>query len=227
MNDRGRGRRAIGSAVRNGIGCGRRIDMTFARFTIGVLALLLCSAGMATAQYVNQGDGRLVPQQGRGGDTVTVLYRDGVEFLKKGECKDAEKKFLKVLDAVPRNSEANYLCGVALQCQKDFDGSVRYFRRAKRDDAHFYRAYEALGISALALGSREHAQRELDALDEFVGECGKKCPPILVRSRQKLVDAIAKFDGVPVEVHPKSPTNQADRTNEPKGEDAPDPNRVP
>jgi tetratricopeptide (TPR) repeat protein len=189
--------------------------------TIWILAIGLLAGGPSSAQYVNQPHD-LVPQLGRGGDSLTTIFKDGLEFLKKGECKKAEKKFLKVLDKVPRSSEANYLAGVALQCQKDWDSSLTYFRRAKRDDAQYYRAYEAFGVSALALGSRKHAQAELDELQTFIDACGQKCPPLLLQSHQKLVDAIAKFDGVPVQSSEHSgetygPTrDEATRVTKPK-----------
>jgi tetratricopeptide (TPR) repeat protein len=182
-----------------------------------ILAILSFSASIASAQYVGNG-GALVPAPGREGDTVTTLYRDAVEFLKKGECKKADRKLRKVLDKVPRNSEASYLRGIAHQCLKDYEGSLHYFRRAKRDDAQFYRAYEALGVSALALGSRQHAQAELDELKVFIDACGRKCPEVLRRSYQELGQAIEKFDGVAVQSPGLSPE---DPVIGPKQPDAP------
>ena len=144
------------------------------------------------------GGGRMAPSQDEDGSSLSKIFREGVAFLTDGECKRAEKKFRDVLKKVPRNSEANYLRGIALQCQQNFKSSVRYFKRAKRDDAEFYQAYGALGISYLALGSPERALDALKELTTFKEICEQgnlRCPPELLKAHKKLATAIERAEG--------------------------------
>ena len=148
------------------------------------------------------GGGLLVPGRDRGGSKLTTLFREGVAFLSEGECKRAERKFRAVLKKVPRNSEANYLRGVSLQCQDNHKSAVRYFKRAKRDDAQFYQAYGALGISYLTLERTDLAEKELEELDEFKELCqlgNRICPTTLLKSHRKLLAAIERTGGQPVD----------------------------
>jgi tetratricopeptide (TPR) repeat protein len=147
------------------------------------------------------GGGDMVPSGDRDGPGLTQTYRDGVAFLAEGECKRAARKFSAVLKRVPRNSEANYLLGISLQCQDKHKSAVRYFRRAKRDDAQFYQAYEALGISYLTLERPDLAENELVKLGEYKDLCqtgNRICPEKLLKSHRKLLAAIRRVEGQPV-----------------------------
>ncbi len=141
------------------------------------------------------GGGDAVPGRDRDGPTLSTLFQEGVTFLVDGECKNAEKKFRKVLKKVPRNSEANYLRGISLQCQDRHKFAVRYFKRAKRDDFQFYQAYEALGITYLTLERPDLALRELEELSTFKELCGignRICPEKLLKSHRKLLAAMKR-----------------------------------
>ncbi len=149
------------------------------------------------------GGGLLVPARDRGGTKLTMLFKEGVAFLAERDCKRAEKKFIAVLKKVPRNSEANYLRGIALQCQQKHLSAVRYFKRSKRDDVQFYQAYEALGISYLTLARPDLAEGELAALAEFVELCeigNRICPETLLKSHRKLLLAYSRVEGGAPEV---------------------------
>jgi Flp pilus assembly protein TadD len=148
------------------------------------------------------GGGRMVPSRDNDGATLSKLFSEGVAFLTEGECKLAEKKFRKVLKKVPRNSEANYLRGISLQCQRNHKSAIRYFKKAKRDDAQFYQAYEALGISYLTLERPDLAERELTVLSDFLEQCSgprQICPPTLLKSHEKLLVALKRTEGQSVE----------------------------
>jgi len=172
-------------------------------------SLFIVSFGLLLSSQAAFGQGGGVDGGGGGGDMVpsrtsklTDIYRDGVTLLADGECKRAEEKFKAVLKKVPRNSEANYLRGISLQCQKDHKSAVRYFKRAKRDDHQFYRAYDALGISYLMLERPDLAAKELQELDVFKELCGignRVCPEKLLKSYRKLSDAMKRTQGQPVD----------------------------
>ena len=175
--------------------------MTFIRFLFLIVTGLFFSAQLASGAGGIDGGGG-------GGDMVpsrttklTETFKDGVNFLTEGECKRAEKKFRAVLKKVPRNSEANYLLGISLQCQREHESAVRYFKRAKRDDAQFYQAYEALGISYLTLERPDLAEKELATLDSFKDLCqvgNRICPEKLLKSHRKLLAATKRVEGQPV-----------------------------
>lgn len=148
------------------------------------------------------GGGDMVPSQDRGGPGLVQTYKDGVAFLAEGECKRAARKFSAVLKKVPRNSEANYLLGISLQCQDRHKSAIRYFKRAKRDDAQFYPAYGALGITYLTLERPDLAEKELNDLTVFKELCeigDRICPPALLKSHEKLATAIKMLEGQAVE----------------------------
>jgi len=148
------------------------------------------------------GGGGMVPSHDRDGPGLVQTYKDGVAFLAEGECKRAAKKFRAVLKEVPRNSEANYLLGISLQCQDRHKSAVRYFKRAKRDDAQFYRAYGALGITYLTLERPDLAEKELNDLTVFKELCelgDRICPPALLKSHRTLEAALKRIKGEPIE----------------------------
>jgi len=148
------------------------------------------------------GGGAMVPSHDRDGPGLAQTYKDGVAFLAEGECKRAARKFSAVLKKVPRNSEANYLLGISLQCQDRHESAVRYFKRAKRDDAQFYPAYGALGITYLTLERPDLAEKELNDLTVFKELCelgDRICPPALLKSHRKLEAALKRIKGEHVE----------------------------
>jgi Flp pilus assembly protein TadD len=127
---------------------------------------------------------------GRGPDLAKV-YREGVELLADGDCEKAERKFRTVVKAVSRNPEANYMRGVAYQCQGKHKRATRYLKKAVRYDDEMYAAYEKLGISYLALGEEKDAKRQLDYLETFKQGCDETCPATLLEAHANLASAVA------------------------------------
>lgn len=147
------------------------------------------------------GGGDMLPQREQT-QKLTQIWKDGVALLAEGDCKRAEKKFEDILEKVPRNSEANTLRGIALQCQKKYNTAIQYFKRAKRDDSQFYLAYEKLGISYLALARPDYAEEQLEELAAIKKLCeirNRRCPPQLLTSHQNLAEAIKRFAGTPID----------------------------
>lgn len=145
------------------------------------------------------GGAGLMPLESESGPGLTNVFRQGISFLTEGKCKDAEKKFERVLKKVPRNSQANYLRGVSLQCQRRYKRAVRFFKLARRDDAKYWAAYEQLGMSYLVLNRRDLAEMELARLDDLKDMCRLRCPAGLLKSRGNLIDAMKRIDGEPLD----------------------------
>jgi Flp pilus assembly protein TadD len=166
--------------------------MHFTRVASSVVVFLALSAQIASAAGGGGGGG--AGFGGGGGADLNKVFRDGLAFLADGECKKAEKKFKKIVKAVPRNPEANYLRGVALQCQDKHKAATRYLKKAARYDDKMYAAYEKLGISYLAIGKPDEARSQLEYLDSLRQQCRKTCSPELLQARATLASAIAKPD---------------------------------
>lgn len=173
------------------------------KFSIVVLAILCLGLSAQTALAQGGGvdggggGGRAVPDQDNDGPGLTKLFKQGVNLLTKGDCKLAERKFKRVLKKVPRNSEANYLRGVSLQCQDKHKQAIRYFKRARRDNALFYRAYAELGMSYLVLNRPDLASPQLRELEKLKRTCGDRCPSYLLKSVAKLRKAFDRIKGRP------------------------------
>jgi len=142
----------------------------------------------------NMGGGSPGGFGGRSGADLTETFEEGVQQLADGECKLAEKSFRKVLRAVSKNPEANYLRGLALQCQGEHKAAARYLKKARRYDRKFYAAYEKLGVSYLALDDREDAEEQLEDLAEMIEDCDGDCSSKLMRAHADLKAAIEGVD---------------------------------
>jgi tetratricopeptide (TPR) repeat protein len=132
-----------------------------------------------------------------GGADLNEVFQEGARQIAAGDCKQAESSFKKILGAVSKNPEANYMRGVALQCQEKHKAATRYLRKARRYDKKLYSAYQMLGVSYLELGEREDAQEQLDDLDRLFEACDGSCPRELARARSQLNQAIARSDPDP------------------------------
>ena len=164
--------------------------MHFTRLAFLVAFCLALSAPVASAAGAGGGGGGGFSGGGSGTD-LNKVFRDGLELLEDGDCKKAEKKFRKIVKAVPRNPEANYFRGVALQCQDKHKAATRYLKKAARYDDKMYAAYEKLGMSYLALGEPDEARSQLEHLDSLRQECRKTCSAELLQAHATLASAIA------------------------------------
>ncbi len=161
--------------------------------TRNVLSVLTSIALFGQPAFAAGGSGGLGEGGGRGPD-LTETYREGVRLLTDGDCKKAERKFRTVVKAVSRNPEANYMRGIALQCQDKHKTAVRYLKKAVRYDDEMYTAYEKLGISYLALGEMEDAQGQLRQLETLKLDCGETCSSALLEAHTSLASAIADLE---------------------------------
>ena len=126
---------------------------------------------------------------------LSKVFREGTELLAEGECAKAEKKFRKVVKAVPKNPEAHFLLGATYRCQGEHKSAIRAFKRAKRYDSELYAAYQMLGASYLELGDRAEAEAELDDLSEMLTACAEDCSDEMKAAHAKLRAAL-EVEGV-------------------------------
>jgi tetratricopeptide (TPR) repeat protein len=164
--------------------------MSSIRFAAILVACFFLSTQLSSAAGGGNIGGPGPAQGSRRGPDLTETYREGVELLATGDCKQAEKRFRSVLKKVSSNPEANLMRGAALQCQGKHKAATRYLKKAKRYDKKLYAAYQRLGVSYLEMGKRDEAQEELDDLTELLESCGQQCPKGLSRSHSQLEAAL-------------------------------------
>ncbi|MGH6633922.1 MAG: tetratricopeptide repeat protein, partial [Sphingopyxis sp.] len=64
----------------------------------------------------------------------TVDYKKGADAFAAGKYAEAAKAFKKVVSAVPKNPQANYLLGASYMAQGDFSRAVKPLEAAVRYD---------------------------------------------------------------------------------------------
>lgn len=163
-------------------------------FVFGVPSLVWAAGGGGGG-----GGGQWQGIGGGGGSSrrLSKLFREGTELLAEGECANAEKKFRKVVKAVPKNPEAHFLLGATYRCQGEHKSAIRAFKKAKRYDSELYAAYQMLGASYLELGDRAEAEAELADLSEMLTACAEACSDKMKAAHAKLRAALEVEAGAP------------------------------
>jgi len=113
-------------------------------------------------------------------------FRAGIAALGENRFKDAKQNFDHVLVMATKDPNANYYAGMARLGLKDNKGAVRFFEKAIKYDDNMIQAHKQYGIALAALGQKDKAQAELDALKARATQCGDSCP-----QAADLKDAIA------------------------------------
>jgi len=119
----------------------------------------------------------------------TVDYQKGVDAFASGKYAEAAKAFKKVVSAVPRNPQANYLLGASYMAQGEFSRAVKPLQTAVRYDAKMIDARRDLGIAQAKLGKPAKADEQLAALKAMQEGCADACA-----DAAKLIDAIARLE---------------------------------
>ncbi len=158
------------------------------RFWILLSLLPLAATG---SQLIAAGGGGMggmpsMPSESAPAYDAAAEYRDGVAALGESRFADAKKNFDHVLAMDAKNANANYLAGMARVGLKDNKGAVRFFEKAIKYDNDLIPAHKAYGVALAALGQKDKAQAELDALKARASQCGDSCP-----QAADLKDAIA------------------------------------
>ncbi|MGE0668540.1 MAG: tetratricopeptide repeat protein [Sphingomonadales bacterium] len=124
------------------------------------------------------------------GPDPNKAYADGVAALQAGDYKKAERHFKTVINAVPKNPEANYYMGMAKAGNGKHDDAIKYLEKSVKYDEYQYGAWDQLGRSYMALGKKVEAQQALDALNAKAQACGETCPPALTAARDGLKSVV-------------------------------------
>jgi tetratricopeptide (TPR) repeat protein len=158
------------------------------RFWLLPLLLPLAATG---GQLIAAGGGGMggmpsMPSESAPTYDAAAEYRDGIAALGENRFADAKKNFDHVLVMATKDPNANYYAGMARLGLKDDKGAVRFFERAIKYDDTMIQAHKQYGVTLAALGQKDKAQAELDALKARAAKCGDNCP-----QAADLKDAIA------------------------------------
>ena len=169
------------------------------------IALVFMAFALVTAPAALAAGGSSGGSSGGGaapsGPDPNKAYADGIAALQEGDYKKAESKFKTVLNAVPKNPEANYYMGMAKAGKGKHEDALKYLEKAIKYDEYQYGAYDQLGRSRMALGRKAEAQQALDQLEAKVRSCGDVCAPALLAARDGLK---AVIEGGPPAAAPQS-----------------------
>jgi len=144
---------------------------------LALAAAMMASLGGPAGAAGGGGGGEMpsAPSQSAPSYDPAEEYRQGLAALQAGQLADAKRRFDHVLAVAPRDANANYLAGAARTGLKDLKGAVRYFEKALKYDDNLILAHQDYGVTLAALGQKDKAQAELDALKAKAAACGDGC----------------------------------------------------
>lgn len=141
-----------------------------------LLTLFAACAALAAPFALAAGSGGSgsgsMPSQSAPAYDPTVDYNRGTDAFASGQYDEAAKAFKKVVSAVPKNPQANYLLGASYMAQGDFARAVKPLEAAVRYDEKMVDARRDLGITQAKLGKAEKADEQLGALKAMQEACG-------------------------------------------------------
>lgn len=150
------------------MGFGRRLLLAATVMTLVATPALAASGGSGG------GGGNMPSASGRGIDPAK-RYAEGLELLKAGDYKKAEKAFGDVLDVASRDANTNYMMSLAQIGQQDFKNARKYLRNAVKYQANFPLARGWLGAVEAKLGDAGKANEQKTALADLKAKCAETC----------------------------------------------------
>lgn len=103
-------------------------------------------------------------------------YKLGLDALKNGKYKEADKAFDKVLGAAPGDPVVLLLSGLSKTGLNDLKGARTAYERSVRADKKNIDAHRELGVTYAKLGQAPKAEDELKGLQARVDACKDVCP---------------------------------------------------
>lgn len=152
-------------------------------------AFIAFSASPAFAAGSGGGGGGGMPSQTAPEYDPAADYQKGATAFRAGQYAEAVKSFKRVVSAMPRNAQAQYLLGASYMALSDFKKARAAMTAAVRYDEKLIEARRDLGIVHAKLGTADKAGDQIAALKAMASNCGTGC-----RDAARLNDAIAKVE---------------------------------
>jgi tetratricopeptide (TPR) repeat protein len=156
---------------------------------ISATAVVAALMAPAFAAGGGGGGGGGVPSQSTPAYDPAVDYQKGTTAFRAGKYADAAKAFKRVVGAMPRNAQAQYLLGASYMAMSDFKKAVSPMSQAVRYNGKMIDARRDLGIIHAKLGTVAKANEQLAALKTLDTNCVAGC-----RDKQQLKQAIEKVE---------------------------------
>lgn len=157
-------------------------------------ALLIAVAAMALSgapAIANGGGGGGSSAPSSSGPSYDPVeeYQTGVDALRAGEFKKAERAFKRVTKVAKKDANTRYMLGLAHLGQDEFKAAAKSFARAVKYDAKLYRAHAKLGVTYLKLEQEDKADAVLADLQSASATCAGACP-----EAAEIASAIAEIE---------------------------------
>lgn len=142
-----------------------------------VLLLTACAALIAAPALAANGGGSGGGGSPSAGSNIDPAkrYAQGVDLLKAGNYKQAEKAFDDVLDVATKDANVNYMMALSQVGQNDLNSARKYFRNAVKYDASHAQARGWLGAVEAKLGDAGKAAEQKTALEGLKAKCAGTC----------------------------------------------------
>ncbi len=138
-----------------------------------VAALVATPAGAAGGGGGGGGGG---PSASGSGVDPAKRYSQGLEQLKAGNFKQAEKAFGDVLRSAPKDPNSNFMMSLTQIGQQDFEAARKYLRNTVKYDANHVQGRGWLGAIEAKLGDAGKAAEQKTALEAAKAKCADACP---------------------------------------------------
>lgn len=161
----------------------KRVHLAF----VAAMAALIATPALAANGGGGGGGG--APSASGSNIDPAKRYAQGVDLLKAGNFKQAEKAFDDVLDFAGKDANANYMMALAQIGQQDFNNARKYLRNAVKYDKDHALARGWLGAVEAKQGDAGKAAEQKTALEGLKAKCAGTCP-----EAETIDAAIARID---------------------------------
>jgi tetratricopeptide (TPR) repeat protein len=171
------------------------MQATFA--TRAALGCILAAIPVVTAAMGNSGSSgaTVSPSMNVPSFDAAAEYRKGIDALKAQQFADAKKSFAKVLGVAPRDSNTNFLAGMADAGLNDLKGAAKHYEKAVSADEKLIPAQQELAITYVKLGDMVRAQATLGKLQKLNASCNGTCKE--ADKLKQAIDAVQAAIGQP------------------------------
>jgi tetratricopeptide (TPR) repeat protein len=160
-----------------------RLNLRALALTAGAIFLTLSPV------FAAGGGGGGAPSQSTPQYDPAVEYQKGTTAFRANQFAEAAKAFRRVVDAVPKNPQANYLLGASFMAQGQYKKAKKPLEAAVRYDGKMIEARRDLAITYAKLGDAAKAGEQREALNAAAAACSATCT-----DAAKITDAVSKVD---------------------------------
>jgi tetratricopeptide (TPR) repeat protein len=163
-----------------------RLNMRVLALTAGAIFLTLSPVFAAGG---GGGGGGGAPSQSTPQYDPAVEYQKGTTAFRANQFAEAAKAFKRVVEAIPKNPQANYLLGASYMAQGEFKKAKKPLEAAVKYGGKMIEARRDLAITYAKLGDADKAGAQLSELKAAAATCNTTCA-----DAAKITDAVARVD---------------------------------